>query len=90
MSDCPRPILKRRDPGAAAYVNAATIAANTGHASRGRYAITAVEPLASLAGAAAFLLVFLFSVPPSPRRFFRSRVFVKEPIENQANQYFQT
>ncbi|WP_322009164.1 hypothetical protein [Paraburkholderia sp. J12] len=52
---------------------------------------TAVEPLASLAGAAAFLLAFSFAVRPAPRRkTFRSGVFVKEPIENQANRHFQT
>jgi len=53
----------------------------------GCYAITAVEPLASLAGAAAFLL----AVPQSPRwSTLQSGVLVKEPIENQANRHFQT
>ncbi|MFC5428171.1 hypothetical protein ACFPTO_05020 [Paraburkholderia denitrificans] len=58
----------------------------TGDAHPGHRAIAAVEPLASLAGAAAFL----FAVPPPRRNTLRSRVFVKEPIENQANRHFQT
>ena len=63
----------------------------SGQAHPGRRATTAVEPLASLAGAAAFLLAFLFAIPPSPHRnTFRPRVYVKEAIENQANRHFQT
>jgi hypothetical protein len=62
-----------------------------GHAHPGRRHITAVEPLASVSGAAAFLFACLFTVPPLPRRnSFRSRVLVKEAIENQANRHFQT
>jgi hypothetical protein len=63
-----------------------------GNALPGQRVSTAVKPLASSVGAAAFLLAFLLNVTPStPRR--RSdpvRVNVKEPIEKQANRHFQT
>jgi hypothetical protein len=48
----------------------------------------AVKPLASSAGAAAFL--FVVTPSPSHRLSDPVRVNVKEPIENQANRHFQT
>ncbi|WP_322046811.1 hypothetical protein [Paraburkholderia sp. J67] len=53
--------------------------------------IRAVKPLASSAGAAAFLLVFSDFIPTTSRRHGKpARVYVKEPIEDQANRHFQT
>jgi hypothetical protein len=84
MSACPPHFLSRCVARAAGQAKA-------GSAYSEHRVITAVEPLASLAGAAAFLLAFLFAVPSSPRRrTLRSRVFVKEPIEKQAKRHFQT
>ncbi|WP_167401313.1 hypothetical protein [Paraburkholderia eburnea] len=50
-----------------------------------------MKPLASSVGAAAFLLVFSDFVPTTLRRPGKpARVYVKEPIEDQANRHFQT
>jgi hypothetical protein len=47
-----------------------------------------IKPLASSVGAAAFLFV---PTPSTPHRLSDpARVYVKEPIENQANRHFQT
>jgi hypothetical protein len=74
MSDCPSHSFRR-----CAAFDAGSDTAPVGEVRRN--ATTEVEPLAPVAGAAAFLFA-------RSRSFVQQRVFLKELIETQANRHF--